>query len=253
MARRCPQGRGIILMFVDERDDGRRRPEPLIQGEHMSAAAPPGAVSASGDDTPRDGTRRERHAVALIGSAFLLVLMGTVGVLHDGNLVWLNRLAHPFLFGCLATAAFGVGMCQLLSTHWLRNLVAAASIIVGGGWFLIGLMFVSVAGGRSLIPHATADAPGDHEYKAVVHKEQSWMDETYYDVSIRQTRGLLSREWPAGCISGEGLYGGTLSIHQVHWQSPTRLRVTLGWEGYGITILVDPRTGRPKPPARGTC
>jgi hypothetical protein len=45
----------------------------------------------------------------------------------------------------------------------------------------------------SLIPDATAHAPGDHEYKAVVHKGQSWIDDerTYYDVSIRQTRGLL--------------------------------------------------------------
>jgi hypothetical protein len=225
----------------------------LTQGERMSAAAPPGAVSSPEDDTPSDETKRERHAVALIGLAFLLVLMGTIGVLYDGNLLWLNRLAHPFLFGCLATAAFGAGLCQLLSTPWLRNLVTTAGIIVFGGWFLIGLMLVSVDGGRSLIPAATADAPGDHEYKAVVHKEQSWIGEPYYDVSIRQTRGLLSREWPAGCISGESLYGGTLAIHQVRWQSPTRLRVTLGWEGYGITIRVDPRTGKPKPPAHETC
>jgi hypothetical protein len=98
----------------------------------MSAAAPPDVVSAPGEDTPGDGTRRERRAVALIGLSFLLVLMGTVGVLYDGSLLWLNRLEHPFLFGCLATAAFGVGIRQLLSTHWLRTLVAA-TIIVGGG------------------------------------------------------------------------------------------------------------------------
>lgn len=136
----------------------------------MSAAAPPDALSASGDDTPRDGTRRERRAVAQIGLSFLLVLMGTVGVLYDGNLLWLNRLAHPFLFGCLATAAFGVGLNQLLSTHWLRTLIATVSIIVGGGWFLIGMVAASVAGDRSLIPDAIAHAPGDHEYKAVVYK-----------------------------------------------------------------------------------
>ncbi len=217
----------------------------------MSAAAPPGAVSASGDDTPRDGTRRERRAVALIGLAFLLVLMGTVGVLYDGNLVWLNRLAHPFLFGCIATAAFGVGIRELLATHWLRVLVAAASIIVGGGWFLIGLMWVSVAGGRSFIPDATADAPGDHEYKAVVHEGHSWLGETYYGVSIRQTRGLLSREWPAGCIRNDP--SGHTTLHRVRWISPSRLRVTVGWEGFGTTIPVDPRTGRPKPSAEGGC
>ena len=225
----------------------------LAQGERMSAAAPPGAVASPEDETPSDETKRERHAVALIGLSLLLVLMGTIGVLYDGNLLWLNRLAHPFLFGCLATTAFGIGMHQLLSTHWLRTLVTTVSIIVGGGWFLIGLMVASVAGGRSLIPDATAHAPGDHEYKAVVHKGQQPLidEETYYDVSIRQTRGLLSREWPAGCIRSYG--PGFAPLHQVRWQSPTRLRVTLGSEGQGITILVDPRTGRPQPPTRGTC
>jgi hypothetical protein len=217
----------------------------------MSAAAPPDTVSAPGDDSPRDGTRQERRAVALIGLSFLLVLLGTVGVLYDGSLLWLNRLEHPFLFGCLATAAFGVGMCQLLSTHWLRTLVATASIIVGGGWFLIGLMWGAVAGGTSFIPSATVDAPGDHEYKAVVHMGKSWMSETYYNVSIRQTRGLLSHQWPAGCIRSDD--DGSAPLHQVRWQSPSRLWVTLGPEGDGITILVDPRTGRPQPPAHEIC
>jgi hypothetical protein len=217
----------------------------------MSAAAPPDAVCAPGDDTPGDGTRQERRAVALIGLSFLLVLMGTVGVLYDGNLLWLNRLEHPFLFGCLATAAFAVGMRQLLSTHWLRTLVTTATIIVGGGWFLIGLFWAVVAGGTSLIPSATVDAPSDHEYKAVVHMGKSWLGETYYNVTIRQTRGLLSRQWPAGCIRSYDT--GRAPLHQVHWQSPTRLRVTMGRKGDGITIRVDPRTGRPKPPSHETC
>jgi hypothetical protein len=157
-------------MFVDERDDGRcagQSADPRGAHECCSTA---GRCLFVGGQHPRDGTRRERRAVALIGLSFLLVLMGTVGVLYDGNLLWLNRLEHPFLFGCLATAAFGVGMRQLLSTHQLRTLVATATIIVGGGWFLIGLMWAVVAGGTSLIPSATVDAPGDHEYKAVVHQ-----------------------------------------------------------------------------------
>jgi len=60
-------------------------------------------------------------------------------VLYDGNLVWLNRLEHPFLFGCVAAVAFGVGACELIATHWLRVLVAAVTTIVAGAWSTIGL------------------------------------------------------------------------------------------------------------------
>jgi hypothetical protein len=131
-----------------------------------------------------------------------------------------------------------------------RTLVAAGSVIVGGWWFLTGAPW-AMATSTSLIPVATTDAPGDRKYKAVVHQGRGWFGETLYYVSIRQTRGLLSRQWPASCITNDGTDGA--SLHQVRWQSPTRLGVTVGWEGYGITIPVDPRTGKPKPPARETC
>jgi len=217
----------------------------------MSAEAPPGGAPVTGEgDTPGDEARRRRWARVLIAVACLLVLLGSVGVLYDGTLVWLNRLAHPFLFGCVAAAAFGVGACRLISTHALRVMVAVVTIAVGGAWFVIGFLWVSIAG-MSLFPAATADAPGDREYKAVVHKGPAFLGESDYAVSIRQTRGLLSREWPVGCISDAGQ--PDMSIYEVRWETPSRLRVALGWEGYGITITVDPRTGKPESPHRATC
>ena len=216
----------------------------------MSAAAPPSGVSATGDDPHSDDTRRRRWPLVLIALAFGLVLLGSVGVLYDGNLVWLNRLEHPFLFGCVAAVAFGVGVCELIATHWLRVLVAAVTTMVAGAWLLIGLTWVSITG-ASLLPAATASAPGDHEYKAVVYKGQDVLGETWYGVSIQQTHGLLSREWLAGCLSnGESR---PASLYQVRWQSPSRLRVTLDWAyGSSITVSVDPRTGQPESP-RASC
>ena len=213
----------------------------------MGAVASPGGSSATEEsDTLGDDTRRRRWGPLLIAVAFLLVFLGSVGVLYDGNLIWLNRLAHPFLFGCIAAAAFGVGARQLISTHRLRVAITVATIAVGGAWFCLGFLAVLLFG-VSILPAASVDAPADREYKAVVHKERSWMGYALYDVSIRQTRGLLSRQWPAGCISNEG---NGWPLHQVRWETPSRLRVTVGWEGYGITIAVDPRTGKPKSPDR---
>ncbi len=213
----------------------------------MGAVAPPGGSSATeASDTSGDDTRRRRWALLLIAVAFLLVVLGTVGVLYEGDLVLLNRLAHPFLFGCLAAAAFGVGARQLISTHRLRVTVTVATIAVGTAWFCLGLLVVSLFGLPTL-PIASVDAPGDRAYQAVVHKHRSWGgDYAVYEVSIRQTRGLLSREWLAGCISNEG---NGWPLHRVRWETPSRLWVTVGYDGYGITMAVDPRTGKPKSPA----
>jgi len=213
----------------------------------VSTSAPPGGASApSNADTSGDEMRRPRRASALVAAAFMLVGLGTVGVLYDGTLVWLNRLEHPFLFGCVAAGAFGVGVCQLLPTGWLRVLVAVACIAVAGAWGLLGIFVVSVFG-MSILPVAAADAPGDREYKAVVHEQPDWIDTVWY-VSIRQTRGPLSREWPAGCISNDPT--ADPSIEHVTWQSPRRLLVTT--RNAGITIFVDPRTGKPESPIPST-
>jgi hypothetical protein len=154
-------------------------------------------------------------------------------------------LAHPFLFGCIAAAAFVAGARQLISTYRLRVAITVATIAVGTAWFCLGFVVVSLFGLPTL-PVASVDAPGDREYKAVVHKHRSWFGYAVHEVSIRQTRGLLSREWLAGCISNEG---NGWPLDHVRWEAPSRLWVTVGYEGYGITIAVDPRTGKPKSPA----
>jgi hypothetical protein len=190
------------------------------------------------------GVPPRRRGFAFIATSTLLVTLGTIGVLYDGNLVWINRLEHPFVFGCIAAAAFGAGVVEFLPWQWLRFLIVLGSGLVVLGWFVIGVFWVSLAGTWQV---AGADAPGDREYEAVVREGNDWIDTVWY-VHIRQTRGLLSREWLAGCISSDATSG--TSIRQVTWQGSSRLFVSTA--GAGITIDVDPRTGKPEPPVPDT-
>jgi hypothetical protein len=196
------------------------------------------------------GIPRKRRGVVLIATSALLVALGTIGVLYNGNLVWINRLEHPFIFGCIAAAAFGVGVVEFIPWAWLRFLIGLASGLVVLGWAMVASI-VFVWGGISW-PVASADAPGDGGYQAVVYEQLDVID-TLWTVSIQQTRGLLSREWHAGCISNDATADS--SIEYVQWQSPRHLAVYTA--NSSIFISVDPRTGKPQSPipitAREAC
>lgn len=188
------------------------------------------------------GIPPKRRGLALIATSVLLVALGTIGVLYDGNLVWINRLEHPFIFGCIAAAAFGAGVVEFLPWRWLRFLTGLVSGLVVLGWAMIASI-VYAWGGISW-PVASADAPGDADYQAVVYEQPDWID-TLWTVSIQQTRGPLSREWRAGCISNDAT--ADPAIEHVIWQSPSHLLVTTA--NAGIDIYVDPATGKPQPRA----
>lgn len=215
------------------------------------------AENAAADGTIRDavesrvrGIPPKRRGLALIAVSVLLVALGTIGVLYDGNLVWINRLEHPFIFGCIAAAAFGAGLVQFIPWPWLRILIGLTSGLVVLAWAMVA-NFVYVWGGIRW-PVATTDAPGDHDYQAVVYQQPDVID-TLWTVSIQQTRGLLSRQWHAGCISSDVTGDGF--IQYVQWRSPRHLLVVT--DNSGIFISVDPRTGKPQSPipitARAGC
>jgi hypothetical protein len=181
----------------------------------------------------------------LILVAGLLVSLGTIGVLYEGNLVWVNRLEHPFILGCLAAGAFGVGVCQFITKKWLRILIGVLGWSVAVGWFFLGLMWFSLAG---TWPIDRANAPTD-AYGAVVVEGDDWIDTNWY-VWIQQHRGLLSRQWLAGCFSNDY----TADYTHVVWESPTLLAVFTHSER--MEIRVDPQTGKPTstfPPGYMSC
>lgn len=125
-----------------------------------------------------------RRGLLLIVLAELLVLMGTIGLLYEGNLVWVNRLEHPFVLGCIAAGVFGVGVLQFITKRWQRLLVGFISGCVVVGWFLIGLFWLMLVG---TWPVGHADAPGD-AYQAVVVEGNDWIDTVLVRVDPTEPR-----------------------------------------------------------------
>lgn len=211
-------------------------------GSQTENAAADGPIRDAGEARLR-GIPPKRRGLALMATSLLLVALGTIGVLYDGNLVWINRHEHPFILGCIAAVMFGAGLVQYIPWRWLRVLTGLTSGLVALAWLMVGgLLFLW---GAVSWPVASADAPGDHDYQAVVYEQPDVID-TLWTVSIQQTRGLLSRQWLAGCISNDATADS--AIENVVWQSPNHLLVTTA--NAGIDIYVDPRTGKPEPRAR---
>jgi hypothetical protein len=190
------------------------------------------------------GSNRTRLGVVLIGLAWTLVLLGAVGVLYTGSLVWISNLEHPFIFGCLAAGLFAVGITQLEDESWWHSLTGFLSVgaLIGlmVAWGLVGLFWTHMFGAQ---PVASADAPGDSGYRAVVIRQDAVID-TLWTVYVKQTRGPLSRQWRAGCISSDLTGGGP--VEYVQWRSPRDLVVYTA--NGGISTSVDPRTGKPQSP-----
>ncbi len=202
-----------------------------------------GVANLPTDPGDTKGPNRTRRGLILIGSGWTLVLLGSIGVLYGGNLVWINNLEHPFVFGCLAAGLLAVGIGQLEEESWFHALTGFLSAGVMLGlmfvWGLIGVFWMSIVGTHQV---ASADAPGDSDYRAVVIEQVDVID-ALWTVYVQQTRGPLSREWWAGCISSD--VNDSSSIEDVRWQGPRQLLVTT--DHSGILITVDPRTGEPHP------
>jgi hypothetical protein len=204
---------------------------------------PNGRIASShADPGDANGPNRARRGLILIGSAWTLVLLGSIGVLYTGNLVWIHNLEHPFVFGCLAAGLSAAGIGQLQDESWLHALTGLLNVGAMLGlmtaWGIIGLLWTIMVGTHQV---ASAEAPGDSGYKAVVTEQNNVID-TLWTVYVSQTRGPLSREWLAGCISSDPT--GASSIEYVEWQGPRYLVVYTDHSSIGISV--DPRTGKPQ-------
>jgi hypothetical protein len=219
-----------------------------VEGQPNGRVAGPHA-----DPGDANTPKRNRRGMVLVVLGWTLVLLGSIGVLYTGNLVWLNNLEHPFIFGCVAAGLFAVGIDHLEDESWMHMLTGFLSVVAMTGlamaWGLIGLLWTAMVGTHQV---ASADAPGDSDYQAVVIEQNDVID-TLWTVYVSQTRGPLSREWRAGCISSDST--GDSAIEYVQWQSPRHLVVYTA--NSSIFVSVDPRTGRPQSPipihAREAC
>jgi hypothetical protein len=148
-------------------------------------------VPPFGSAVPADFLCRVAMRHGSCAASLLLVTMGTIGVLYGGNLVWINRLEHPFILRCIAATAAGAGLVTLILWRWLRLLIGLASAFMVMGWFVMGVLWFLLGGVSWQV--AGADAPGDSEYEPVVREQYDAID-MLWTVYVRQTPGLFSRD-----------------------------------------------------------
>lgn len=73
--------------------------------------------------------------VLLASGSFLLVALGTVGVLYSGSLAHVETaLEHPFVFGCAAALTMAVAVFLLVPWRWLSGGVAVICVCVAVLW-----------------------------------------------------------------------------------------------------------------------
>lgn len=114
--------------------------------------------------------------------------------------------------------------------------MAVICVCVAVLWGFVGLYFLG-----PLLPNEVGrvPAPPGTDYEAVLVEGADWIDTVWY-VSIRQTRGLLSREWELGCITDDD---PAHAFKSLTWDGRRTLVVTTQSESARITV--NPRTGHP--------
>lgn len=178
---------------------------------------------------------RRRIGVSLLVLALLLAVVGFVGVLNPGRLVWVARLLdHPYPIGVAAALLATVGVRVLLVRQVPRIALGSVFLAVALGWAMAWAM--SPRDGGSV---ATARGPDRADYEAVVHGAGS-DDEPAWRISVRQTGSLMAREWVVGCVPQDGPDG---DFGRLLWTAPDQLVVVLQRDR--LRIAVDPATGEP--------
>ncbi|MBO9522978.1 MAG: hypothetical protein J7518_15710 [Nocardioidaceae bacterium] len=186
----------------------------------------------SSDSPSRPGTRL--LGFALLGGAVLLVVLGLVGLRGADRYVVIDRfLGQPFALLLVATPALAASAVCLLRPLWLSLVIAISGLGVGCWFFGLGMLFTSGYDERQ----ATRSPHGD--YEAVLGNEPAFVD-PIFSVRVRQTRGLLARQWTIGCDE---------FVNKLRWDGPDTL--VLLWDDRENPIdevgrvKVDTASGRP--------
>jgi hypothetical protein len=116
-------------------------------------------------------------------------------------------------------------------------------VAVAIAWALLGTAFAWSLGPNIVV--AEEESPNGRY--AVVVEEQDGPLETYWHVSIRQTSGVLAREWNLGCLDGDN---PAVSFRRAKWASSGRLRLKL--LEHEVEVPVETNTGEPRVAAKAS-
>lgn len=199
------------------------------------------AREKSAASAPHVRVRPARPSLLLVGAVVLLVA-ASLGTVNPGGYVWVERLLHhPFLFGvavcALLIGAIG-GRVQAGRPRAVMTIVAAGLSVPLLGVLMVALDLVSL---RLLDEVRRVTAPHSAPYTAVVSHGSRAMDPVWV-VSIRQSRGVLSRAWPAACLNG---YAADDGYQGMTWVRPTQLSIRTV-DGRQLSVRVDQNSGQPR-------
>lgn len=185
---------------------------------------------------PRRGRSRSRAQ----GLAFLvvlsLVLLLAVRRSESGSLALFREVRqYSWFAAAVVLTMWTVAGARLLKRRWLRLLTATVGAVAVLAVSAIGLLHFWLEPVRGA---AKVAAPS--ERYSVVVEEGAWGIDTVWRVSVRQSRGLLSREWDVGCLNGDY---PPHSFRAARWQYDET--VVLITAGRRALVRVDTESGRP--------
>jgi hypothetical protein len=179
----------------------------------------------------------------LLASSFVLLIAAWLGATNPGGYVWVERLLHhSFLFGVAVLTLLSAAIGSRFRPSFRRTavlLVVVVPLVAHLGWPLVFLQLQSLG----LKELRQIPAPGDAPYTAVVSEGTAVIDPVWV-VSIRQSRGILSREWQVGCLDGDAPQDGYKGMI---WLSPTELSIRTE-DGRQLSVQVDDDSGQPRNP-----
>jgi hypothetical protein len=174
-------------------------------------------------------------AVSLMVPALVLVAVGLIGHHNPYHLVMATRwLDHVFVYGVVAALMFGLGLTILLP-RVPRVLIATLVVLVALPWAALGALESEFSPEDLAIARAPVGLGSD--YEAVARAVSSGVIDPAWTISVRQTGGLLAREWQACYIEENPQFAS------LRWESRTRLVVTTS-QG-DVSIRVRARDGHP--------
>jgi hypothetical protein len=204
-------------------------------------------IGAGGVDEPdsdvlgpdKGATAGRRLSVRVrVAAGTALLVAATVGVLVGERYVWADRLLnHPFGFGVLAWVLLSAVLIGRLRPGLVQAVLFTGALC--GGLVLAGAGVLSSGVG---LPSAGEEAAAPGASWFAVAAPYTKVIDPAHALTIRQSRGLLSKQWPAGCLNGDAPGDGYASMG---WVSDRELHVRTA-DGRVLSVRVDPGTGQPQ-------
>lgn len=174
-----------------------------------------------------------------MGLSLCLVGLGVFGYYNPSHLMLVDRLLdHVFVFGVAAVLIAAWGLTRALRRQWLSSVVWLVALVVAMMWVVVGAFTSALSSPGPIVAVAAPHA----DYQVTVRATSDGVIDPAWAFSIRQTNGVLAKEWEIGCISGDN---PNYSFEGVHWVDANTLIVSLFQEE--VIVKVESNSGEPEP------